>query len=514
MRSAKLPLRSLLLVAALVVVSATAQAGWLSSLGKLAAESGEAGAHAGKLGSGAAKLGAGLHALEDAAGFVAKLPPVSKGAALAAHASPEGHWTFVTKQGETFTAANADEMGRLQSALLPGVPADGKLALYISEESAFTQAESFKSLPANAELHMVVGRDSYALVQGAVGTPQLRAAVRPNLMVELSDARTFEEAVFLLGRPLNKANVRMLSMEPGGPKQLASVPAFDKADKTTLVDRLDPSVVMDAFGKVRGQTVLITGQIYGDALHVVGSGLASDALSVSKLRAAAEAADVNLVVLQQATPRQPGGRNWLWQKVEVGGLKDALKQPTYADFFNTLAETRGPLSVTAVPDGYGRTLVQVAPPSTPGSSALEGAGSLAGDVADELSGNISIHAVSAFVRDKDSETERDARIIPGIPSWIQITAIMNFCIGLVAYYIAWPWWSKIWPPEARSEYGTAIGYQLARVVRVLAYLFVFLPIFGGLAFLWAMMLSAWEGLKAPARWWRTVRGWFTARSSA
>ena len=167
-----------------------------------------------------------------------------------------------------------------------------------------------------------------------------------------------------------------------------------------------------------------------------------------------------------------------------------------------------------MPDGYGRTLMQVVPPELPGTSVTGGYGPWAGEVADELRGNISIHAVQAFVRDKPSEEERDARIVPGIPSWIQITAIMNFCIGLVAFYVAWPWWQKIWPPEGREDYSSAIGYQLARSVRVLVYLFVFLPIFGGLAFLWAMVLATWDALTAPARWLRAVRGWFAARSSA
>ena len=52
---------------------------------------------------------------------------------------------------------------------------------------------------------------------------------------------------------------------------------------------------------------------------------------------AAEEADVNLVVLRAAsTPRQPGGRNWLWQKVEVKGLEQAMQHARFADFLNAL----------------------------------------------------------------------------------------------------------------------------------------------------------------------------------
>lgn len=496
-------------LAALVFAMSDANAGWWSILGKGAAKSAGAGAKAGK-------LGVGLYALEDAAGLVARLPTVPNKAALAAHVTPEGHWTFVNKQGDSFTAAYPNEMERLPAALIPELPSDGKLALYLSEESAFAQAQSLKALPVNAEIHVVVGRDSYPLVRGsgAAGEAPLRAQVRPNLTVDLTSQAAFEEAVFLLGRPLNKSNVRMLAIEPGGPKQLTSVPMFDKADKTTLVDRIDPAVVSSAFGRVRGQTVLVTGRVEGDALHVMPSGRAADALSIGKLRDAAEAADVNLVVLHQSSPRQPGARNWLWQKAEIEGLKDALQQTTYADFFNALGTSRGSLSVTAIPDGAGRTLLQALPPAPSGNSLTGDFVPWAGDVAGEWFGNIGVHSVSAFVRESNRERELDARVIPGIPSWLQIMAAINIIAGMISYEVTWPWWSKLWPPEVRNEYSSALGYHAARLVRLSGYLFIFLPIIGSLGFVWLMALLVWDALHAPARWYRSVRGWLNGRKAA
>ena len=73
-------------------------------------------------------------------------------------------------------------------------------------------------------------------------------------------------------------------------------------------------------GTVRGQTVLVTGRVDGQLLYVKPSSGPEKSLLVRDLLKAAEDADVNLVVLHSAsTPRQPGGRNWLWQKVEVQG---------------------------------------------------------------------------------------------------------------------------------------------------------------------------------------------------
>ena len=70
---------------AIALPTATVNAGWLSSLGKIAAESGEVGAAGAKVGAKAGKLGAGLFALEDAATVIAKLTEVPNSAALAAH---------------------------------------------------------------------------------------------------------------------------------------------------------------------------------------------------------------------------------------------------------------------------------------------------------------------------------------------------------------------------------------------------------------------------------------------
>ena len=170
--------------------------------------------------------------------------------------------------------------------------------------------------------------------------------------------------------------------------------------------------------------------------------------------------------------------------------------------------------MTATFDGYGRTLLQALPQATPGGSLTGNFVPWAGDVTGEWFGNIGVHAVSAFVRDREREQELDARVIPGIPWAIQILVFMNLCLGLVAHQISWGWWKRIWPPEVRAEYGSAFGYQGARVVRLVAFLFVFLPLTGSLAFIRFILLILWDALHAPARWYRALRGRFSARSSA
>ena len=96
--------------------------------------------------------------------------------------------------------------------------------------------------------------------------------MRPNITVEIGDRKLFEEAVFQLGRPLNRSNIRVLALEPGGPKALASAPRFDPATKTALVDQIDPGSLPQALGKIKGQTVLVTGRVEGDVLHFLPAG--------------------------------------------------------------------------------------------------------------------------------------------------------------------------------------------------------------------------------------------------
>ena len=145
-------------------------------------------------------------------------------------------------------------------------------------------------------------------------------------------------------RPLDRARVRVLALEPGGPSTLTSTPRIDAATSRAAVDIIDPASLPAAMGSIRGQTVLVTGRVDGQLLYVKPSSGPEKSLLVRDLLRAAEDADVNLVVLQStSTPRQPGGRNWFWQKVEVKGLDDALQRAAHGRLPQRAGRTRPPL---------------------------------------------------------------------------------------------------------------------------------------------------------------------------
>ena len=115
-------------------------------------------------------------ALDNVAAHLKALPDQPDGIALAAQATQEGHWRFVNKAGETFTAGTPDELKRVASVLLPDAKADAKLSLYVTQDTVFQHRAALKELPKSTELFVVIGDESYRILRRADGAS--RAAVR------------------------------------------------------------------------------------------------------------------------------------------------------------------------------------------------------------------------------------------------------------------------------------------------------------------------------------------------
>lgn len=494
--AARFPMRLIAIAACLVMCLAPpSEANWL---GRILQEAGEVGGRAGRHSGGA---------LERAAAHVRSLPVAPKGsAALAAHATPEGHWHFANRAGETFTAGTPDELKRVVSVLAAEASGDGKLALYLSEDSVFAWRQHLKDLP-KAELHVVVGKDAYPLARrNNGGTERLHAVVKPNIIVELTDRKVFDEALWQLARPLDKASIRVLGLEPGGPHTLPRLPKIDATTKRAAVDAIDPYKLPGALSSLKGQTALVTGRIEGDFLHFRAASGAERPILLKDLTAAAEASDVNLLILHSATPRQPGGRNWLWQRQEVAGLGDALKRATLSDFLAVLGANRGQLVVSAAPQGASRITMRAIPS---GGSAIPLTGALgdwAREIAGNVTGNIVTSAVEAHVRNADRQREVDARLVPFLPATVQMAYIAALIAGLIGIAHAWRWWGRIWPPEQRDDYAGAFGYHAARATKGVLFLVLFLPVAGPFAFLAAVLGQAWTVLTLPARLVRRITG--------
>ena len=464
--------------------------------------------HAGDAGGRAALRG--NHGLDPDLGHalshVKALPERPDLQALAAEAGQEGHWRFVNARGETFTAANADELARVRESLLPGTT--GKLALYLTPDTIFAQRALLTELPEGSEIYIATQSGTHRVLrEGGPGAEILLAEIRPGLRVRLLNEDLFTETLFQLGRPLKPSSLRILALETGSADALTAVPRFDGVARMALVDRIDPARLAGSLQRVRGQTVILTGNIENGTLRFIDAGGGRGELVLDAVRAAARDADVNLIIVNAATPRQPGGRNWLWQNTSVPGLDAAVKKPIFGDFLTAIGPKDTPLTVSSHRSGEGRVILDALPlPSTdaPIADALTG---WVDAIAGHALGHIAVSGIQADMRDEDRQAELDRRLVPGIPSLIPIGYLLALCLALFDLGTVRRWWGRIWLPEDRAEYDGALGYWLARGVRGLLFVFVFLPVVGLPAFVRYLGVQIWAIVTAPVR----LLGWLRDR---
>ena len=468
----------------------SADAGWLSILAR---EGGQIGAKS------AGHLHPNLGALGRAAEHLGGLKGAPKGA-LAAHATPEGHWQFANREGQTFTAGTADELERAGAALGSDTAGNNKLTLYLSEDSVFENRAHLDKLPKDADLHVVTNDGAYPITRIGEGKGEkLFAMIKPNVAMELTGQVMFEETTAVLGRNLNKSNIRTIALEPGASNLLSSAPRLDPVTKAALVDQLDPVHLANSFRSVRGQTVLVTGRVENGKLFFKPSSGPELSRNVEELMSAAGQNDVNLVILHGATSRQPGGRNWLWQKVEVGGLDEAVKKATFGDFLDALGGRSGALTLSAGREGSGRIGILARPSESAGGVAATPSHTM-----DEWIGHVTGEVVTKGMefhsRDTSSQSEIDAQFIPGIPSYIQIPYFIGLICGIIGFATVRGWWRRLTGQPVRREGESAVRNYLRQLPGNLVFLLVFMPVFGYPAMAWAMLLELWAKITAPFRW--------------
>lgn len=488
-------------VLSVLLPAAPADANWLS---KIIGAADNAGSRAVRHGTGS---------LDNVAAHIKALPHKPDSHALAVSATPEGHWRFTNRAGETITAASPEELRRALGIVAPeAAGAEAKLGLYLAEDTVFRHRALLKDLPKDATLHVLVDRRAYRLVRQAAGSSErLFAEVRPNVLAELTVPKAFAETMFQLTRPLDRARMRAIALEPGNPASISRHPNVDAATGRAPADIVDPGNLLRSMPALRGQTAVVTGRLDGDLLHFKSASGGERSLVVRDLVAAAEAADVNLVILRSQSARQPVGRNWLWQRHEVRGLDAALGRTDVSDFLDALGDR---IAVSATPIDANRTRLVATrmadlssgPVPTPITDAVA-------DVVSDLAGRILTTGIDANVRSQERQRELDDRILPGVPSQIQFGYLAAFVFGLFGLPVARQWWQRVWPAEERTEYASALGYRAAWVVRGAFLLTLFAPLvaiasvpvqavrsaWGMVLSIWNILALIWRGLTWPVR---------------
>ncbi|MFY0614602.1 MAG: hypothetical protein JXQ99_23935 [Hyphomicrobiaceae bacterium] len=414
---------------------------------------------------------------------------------LAARVTAQGHWTFVNQAGQRYTTASKQELARVYTHLAPELAVrPAPVVIYLTAASVFAHGEHLDQLPVDAKLRVVVTGQSYPLY--VVGRRRAGAwfiEVRPNVYARSTDRSIFTETVWQLAKPLRSRFMRVLALRSDAPDTFRPDASIG-TDGRQVVDAINPAKLTSALPTLRRQTALMTGRVTdgGTLVYRTPSGT-EQSLPLAPLRATAAANDTNLLFVNAAAPRQPGTRNWLWQRVEVDGLIEALQGETLGDFLNTLSGGTGRLFVEARARDPGRVALSVVPmragvlEKQPGTLS-----SVLAELVSEVAGNVLPHAVDGDFVSMHRQQELDRRLIPGIASLIQYAVGLAFLIGLLALPVARRWWQRVWPPEVRSDYAGRGGFEAARGMRWAVFALLFLPIAGLPAALWSLLSAiAW-----------------------
>lgn len=480
------------------------KAGWFTKLIREAAEAGGSAARKG------AKLG---RHLGPAAAHLRKINLPGHRPGLAAEITEEGHWRFVNKSGETYTAGTPEELQRAFTTLLPenaaGAEKGLKPAIYLTEQSIFKQRALLKDLPDHGPLFVVIDKKSYRLLlRGSGKGTRVFAALRRNLTIEMTAQAAFKEAYWQMNRAFRRADIRLLSLQPGSKGIVPAARRPGKAGAAIKPELADPFALAKSMASIRGQTVLLSGRIEGEFLHFQPAKGGPGAVRLAKLRAAADTADVNLIMLNASRAAQPGARNWLWQRTSVNGMERAMKAKTRADFIEALAGGRGAFVVKTKLYSDGRRVsLETAPlasdsllPSTDGLSDIfsEGVSHLAGELVSQ--------SIDAYFVSRDRQEDLDLRLVSWIPANYQGFYFGSILLALVSLPVSRGWWRRIWPLEERRDYAGRFGFYAARAVRFVVFVLVFMPLAAFPALVVYFLQFLWHWLSLPARAWRQHAG--------
>jgi len=475
----------LLALASLVPAGSWAHANWLSRVLRHADD-----AHPTRIGKGV------VGSFDEVGIHLKSLPGATRGRTIAVDATNEGHWRLRNAEGETFTAATPEEFRRGAQLLAPMKA--GEVAGHIfmlTAHAVFQHSIQIKTLPREAELKVLFDGQVLGLVRRMVdGAERYYLDAGGGVHVPITTREYAHEALWQLARPVDLADVRVLALEPGATTLLKRSRAAGSDTARLASEAVDPERLPHMMSAVTRGTIVITGRIVGPMLHYHPSSGPERTLLLDTLRKAAAASDVNLVVVHAASARQPGTRNWLWQRVDLTRLAAPTK-PTLADLVRQLTDgtpvevqvqALGPLRATLVFSGL----------AGGGRGWTAPVGEAWRDIATEVTGTIVAGGLQLDLRSRAHQRELDDRIIPGIPSGVQFAYIGFWVLGLFGVLVANRWWQRIWPLETRTDYPRRSGYWAARILRQAVFVMIFMPLVAMLSAPTALLQSVWQQIQA------------------
>lgn len=398
---------------------------------------------------------------------------------IAAELTDIGHWRMVNREGEAFTAAGDAEVARGLQTLAPDVQAGrARLHVHVTADTALRRGAPLAAMPTNAEVSLVMGGRRFGVVR-STGQPT-RVAIGREFLVEAGAREVLAEIVRQIERPVDRALVRILALEPGGSTVILRSPSVEPGERRARPDVVDPGHVGRAIGRVSGQVVLVSGRLDEKRLVFKPRSGSEGAMAIAQLAQDAARADVNLVILDTSSPRQPGTRNWLWQRMALWNFDKALGGASLGGFLHVLAGEPEKLVVSGAAMAGGRIDMELRPLSSSGPAPVANltqvvAGTWA-DIVSETAGSIATRGLRASLLTVERQREIDRRIVPGIPSMIQAGYLALLGLGLLVLPVVNQWWRRLWARESEVQYAGRAGFAMARLARGIVFATFFLPL--------------------------------------
>ncbi|MDX2257278.1 MAG: hypothetical protein NW205_00020 [Hyphomicrobiaceae bacterium] len=508
----------LALAPATLAPGSPAGAHWLSKLTRQADEAGS--------GAGGTAARFGHVSLDDAAAVLRAAPEPPQGTALlAAHATSEGHWTFVNPAGVPFTAASPEEMARVARMLAPEAvdaavaagTAGPHLRLLLTEDTVFRHRDRLGELPDGAELNLVAQRRVMPLATHGTGTTaSLVAEVRPGIVTTLGEAASFSELVWQLDRPLAAGDVRVLAFAANGAREVPAV-ARREAGGRLVADSVDPAQVAGALAALRGRTVLVAGNSRGgwlDSLPIGGG--AAGRVDREALVTAARRYDVNLVIVETSVAWQPGQRDWLGRVMTMPGFEEAAAATTLGDLLAQLVAGPRRSEIGIFAGEAGRVRIALTPGGRDGGIGgfVDDVTDLVGEAVSQVAGTLATTTIEVDGNARSRQEELELRLVPWLPSDVQFVYLGLLVAGLAGFSAARGWWQRAWPVPALPPGARVVpGRYLLQWVRGLLFLIAFLPVAGLPALLFTVLMQVWWLVGLPFRLAARLFGRRTAQVS-
>jgi len=431
------------------------------------------------------RLGAAQEAaresIEELAQHIGALPHDKGAAHLSASLLPGGHWRLASATGDIITAVGKHELERALRTLTPEIGTRSyTVRVHLDAQSVLRHPETLTELPGHAELAVFIGGRSYRVIRADGTGKPARVIVGKALHLNLGEEGATREALRQLERPMVRSSVRMIALEPGGATRMPRAPVVESGARYAQPDVIDPMHLSEALGPLSGQIVLLSGRLQDDRLlYKPGSGPIGQ-MGLEALDATIQLADTNLIILDSSSARQPGTRNWLWQRVALSSAERALGGTTFGEFLYALAGEPDTLTIQTGALANGRIALTIEPteraPVATVARLTHVVSETWSSLVSETAGGVSVRALRASMVAVARQDEVQRRLVPGVPFILQIGYLILFGLGLLSLPIINSWWQRLWPAELKFEYQSNVGFFWARLVRSGAFGLIFLPL--------------------------------------